>query len=148
MLFDAGKGLLGFGEGIAATHEAEDVVVERLHAHGDAIDADALELLQLLVRDVERIQLDGEFRIFGTEGLEDCAERREVAESRRAAAEVNRLEGRRAFGCDNPLRQLLRIGVAVGLGDAGAGVKNAIRALPPTEGEVHVEVVWRFVSQA
>ena len=134
---------LGVREGIAARHVREDVVVERLDAHRDAVDAAVLERLERFARDVERMEFDGEFDVGREVRPEFVQERLQVAERGRAAAEVDRRQRRvvrlppdGGKGGDEP-RHIRR---AVGRGTSAARVKRTVGALRAAEGKVNVEV--------
>ncbi len=89
---DEGEGAFGEREGVAAAHGGEDIIVEGLEAHRDAIDALRGKGLEEVWRDIERVQFDGEFCLRREIFLECGEERREVAESGRAAAEIDGVE--------------------------------------------------------
>ena len=68
-VFDPGvpqdaEGLAGARSVVAAVHPAEDPVVERLHAHADAVDSQFQQppdIRLALLHDILRIHLDGKF---------------------------------------------------------------------------------------
>jgi hypothetical protein len=77
--------------GVAAAHSAKSRIVERLDAHRDAVDANGLKLVEFRGRDVERVELDGEFGFLVEKGSECAFKRRQVAERRRSAPKIKGL---------------------------------------------------------
>lgn len=122
--------------------------IERLHAHGDAVDTIRAQQSGFVQRDGGRVALD---RPFGgsqqpepRHGLEDLPPLAQVQQGRGAAAEINR------FGLQVCRYQLefmdQRPDVAAGHPARGRlGVEGAITALARAERHMHVETANRPV---
>ena len=110
--------LPGAGRVVSAVHPAEDPVVERLHAHADAVHAQVQQVphvVRAFLHDVLGVHLDGEFRerSLGNaprhpQGADNPAQVRRIQDGRGAASDI---QGMRIADC---------AGIPLPSGDLGA----------------------------
>ena len=126
-------------DGMHAADHVEQLVVERLHAHGDAVHAKLAEESCLLRRDRRWVAFD---RPFGRAGnsFQDAPHQRSRQQAGRSAAEKNRLGGK--LRCE-PFEFAQHGAHVTGhlVGAAGFGVERAIVALGRAERDMHVKML-------
>jgi len=137
------EGAAGGGAVVAATEEAQPVVVEGLHPHAEPENAEPAERCEHLAGDVVRVDLHRDLapRGQGEASADQGEEPLELVprqDARRAAAHIDRVEGLEAVGPSD--------GFGLDGGEPSArlpppfaGVEVTVGALGAAEGDVNVE---------
>ena len=103
-------GHLHLVEAVAAADHFQDIIVGRLHADAQAVEARLVQGAQVVQADAVRIDLDRHLRALeqaagGLDGVEQLDEARRAVKARRAAAKVDRVNGM-AFRLIRPADQI------------------------------------------
>ena len=120
---------------VAPPHPAQDAVVERLHAHADAVHPELQQLRHVcasLLRDVLRIHLDRELvERSAAQRPDDALKRRRRQHRRRTSSEIKRIDPE-GPGCLLP--------AGGNLGAESAGVAFDLSGIPPPARDFRIEV--------
>ena len=147
-------GHLHLVEAVAAADHFQDIIVGRLHADAQAVEARLVQGAQVVQADAVRIDLDRHLRALeqaagGLDGVEQLDEARRAVKARRAAAEIHRVDVRRG-DAPGALFDVLEQGVLIvrhAVGRAGAGIKIAVAALARAKRDVDIDTETRFHRQ-